>query len=79
MSGVRQTREIACPECGTKGIVELGMAMINHTDDHKGFACVSCGGHVDVTAPRAILGLKWQPLPVADEEPIAGSVTAGLR
>ena len=60
MSGIRQTREVSCPECGATGVVEFGMAMLGGLNDEKAFDCVRCGGTVSVSGQRAILNLKWE-------------------
>ena len=77
MSGIRQTREVSCPECGATGVVEFGMAMLGGLNDEKDFDCVRCGSAISVTGQRAILNLKWDNLTPAQGAESGRSVLSG--
>lgn len=64
MSGIRKIQPIVCPSCGAHGQVGLGMAMIGARSDHREFACAACNGIVPFTAPRAIVGVDWNPVAI---------------
>lgn len=64
-SGIRQTRQIQCPECGATGTVQLGMAMVYGVLDRKDLAC-GCGCTIPVEAAREVLGAVWQPQVAAE-------------
>ena len=59
MSGIRQKRPVYCPQCGTSGIVEYGMALLGSLTEKKEFRCDKCEESLTVEGQRAILRLVW--------------------
>ncbi len=58
-SGVRQTLEARCGQCGAIGTVQLGMLVTNDVADVKVFHCPQCGESLQVDSGRHILGMAW--------------------
>lgn len=66
MSGVRRTLETRCAQCGTAGVVELGMLVTRGRGDSRDFECPQCGLILNVGSDRHILEMKWHQGVAAD-------------
>ncbi len=74
MSGIRRTQQVTCPHCGIDGVLELGMALLNHRTQHREFDCINCGESLPMEAPREIINLRWLPGGAAAAKPQQPSV-----